>query len=176
MRTHMSRVRAALVVLLVGSGILFLVGSTIERNHRHHESGAAKSAETSGGETGSGTESGGEGTTPAKTHAESSSGEAGAKLLGVNTESVALSVIAVVASFLLAGAIWLWPSNLVFLAVAVFALVFAAGDARELVHQLDDSNGGLAAVAGLLLFVHLAITALAASRLPRRVRAQPSPS
>ncbi len=173
MRTHLPRLRAALVLLLVGSGILFLIGSTIERNHRHHESATAKSAETSGGETGSG----GEGTNPAEKHVATSSGEAGAKLLGVNTESVALSVVAVAVSFLLAAAIWLWPSTLVFLAVAVFALVFAAGDARELVHQLDDSNGGLAAVAGLLLFLHLAITALAASRLSRRVRERcPLPS
>jgi hypothetical protein len=162
-------------LLLVGTGILFLIGSTIERNHRHHESAAAKSAETSGGETGSG--SGGEGRNPAEKHVTAGSGEAGAKLLGVNTESVALSVVAVVVSFLLAAAIWLWPSSLVFLAVAVFALVFAAGDARELVHQLDDSNGGLAAVAGLLLFLHLGITALAASRLSPRVRERcPLPS
>jgi hypothetical protein len=160
-------------LLLVGSGILFLVGSTIERNHRHHESAAAKSAETSGG----GTASGSEGTNAVEKHVASSSREAGAKLLGVNTESVALSIVAVVVSFLLAAAIWLWPSSLVFLAVAVFALVFAAGDARELVHQLDDSNGGLAAVAGLLLFLHLGITALAASRLSRRARERcPLPS
>ena len=167
MRTHLFRLRAALALLLVGSGILFLVGSTIERNHRHHESSAAKSAETSGGESGSGTEK----------HVASGSGEAGVKLLGVNTESLALSVVAVVTSFLLAAVIWLWPSNLVFLAVAIFALVFAAGDARELVHQLDDSNGGLAAVAGLLLFLHLGIAALVASRLSRRVRERsPLPS
>jgi hypothetical protein len=155
-----------LALLLVSSGILFLIGSTIERNHRHHESAVAKSAETSGG----GSESGGEGTNAAEKHVAPSSGEAGAKLLGVNTESVALSIVAVVVSFLLAAAIWLWPSNLVFFAVAVFALLFAAGDARELVHQLDDSNDGLAAVAGLLLFLHLGITALAASRLSRGVR------
>ena len=65
---------------------------------------------------------------------------------------------------------------LVFLAVALFALVFSAGDARELVHQLDDSNGGLATVAGVLLFLHLGIAALAASRLPRRGRERPLPS
>lgn len=168
MRTHLARLRAALVLLLVGSGILFLIGSTIERNHRHHETTSTKSAETSGGETGSG--GGGEVTHPAETHAATSSGEAGAKLLGVNTESVALSVVAVVVSFLFAGAVWLWPSNLVFLAVAGFGLVFAAGDARELIHQLHDSNSGLAAVAGFLLFLHLGIAALAASRLSRRVR------
>lgn len=164
MRTHFLRVPAALGVLLVGSAILFLVGSTIERNHRHHESGATKSAQTASGETGS------EGTNATEKHVTSSSGEAGATLLGVNTESLGLSIVAVVVSLLLAGAIWLWPSSLVFVAVAIFGLVFAAGDARELVHQLNDSNGGLAAVAGLLLFLHLGIAALAASRLSRRAR------
>ena len=171
MGTHLPRLRAALALLLVGSGILFLIGSTIERNHRHHESATAKSAETSGGETGSG--SGGEGTNPAETHVTTSSGEAGATLLGINTESVALSVVAVVASFLLAAAIWLLPSNLVLLAVAAFALVFAAGDARELVHQLNDSNHGLAAVAGLLVVLHLGIAALSASPVASSMRAAP---
>ncbi len=166
MRTHLLRVPAALGVLLVGSAILFLIGSTIERNHRHHESVAAKSAENSGGETGTGSE----GKNATEKHVASSSGEAGATLLGVNTESLGLSIVAVVVSLLLAGALWLWPSSLVFVAVAIFGLAFAAGDARELVHQLNDSNAGLAAVAGLLLFLHLGITALAASRLSRRAR------
>ena len=35
MRTHFTRLRAALVLLLVGSGLLFAIGSTIER-HQHH--------------------------------------------------------------------------------------------------------------------------------------------
>jgi hypothetical protein len=52
--------------------------------------------------------------------------------------------------------------------VAVFGLVFAAGDGRELAHQLDDSNSGLAAVAALLLVLHLAVAALAAAAIPRR--------
>jgi hypothetical protein len=67
------------------------------------------------------------------------------KLLGVNTESLALTIVAVVASFLLAVAVWLgrWP-RVTMLAVAAFGLVFAAGDARELVHQLNESNVSLA--------------------------------
>jgi hypothetical protein len=52
--------------------------------------------------------------------------------------------------------------------LAVFGLVFAAGDGRELAHQLDDSNSGLAAVAALLLVLHLAVAALAAAAIPRR--------
>jgi hypothetical protein len=42
-----------------------------------------------------------------------------------------------------------------------FGLVFAAGDARELVHQLDDSNSGLAAVAALLIVLHLGVALVA---------------
>ena len=43
------------------------------------------------------------------------------------------------------------------LAVLVLGLVFTAGDARELVHQLDESNGGLATVAAVLIALHLAV-------------------
>src|SRR5262249_17843790 len=96
-------------------------------------------------------------------------GETGATILGVNTESVALTVIAVIASLVLAHAVWLgrWP-RLVLLCVAGFGLVFAAGDGRELVHQLDESNAGLAAIAVILIGLHLAVGVLAAFLSPRR--------
>jgi hypothetical protein len=70
-------------------------------------------------------------------HAAESHGEAGVTILGVDTESLALSVLAVVASLVLAFAVWFrrWTRP-VPLAVAGFGLVFAAGDIRELVHQL----------------------------------------
>ena len=109
MRTHLTHLRAALVLLLVGSGLLFAIGSTIER-HQHH---AEPSAVTSHpGESGHSRETGGEnGTGESTTHSEQSHGESGVKLLGVNTESLALTIVAVVASFLLAVAVWLgrWP-------------------------------------------------------------------
>jgi hypothetical protein len=164
MRTQLTRLRAALVLLLVGSGLLFAIGSTIERHQQHKEPAASKPAGESGGESGGETSSG----ENAK-HVEKSHGEAGAKLLGVNTESVALTVIAVVASLLLALAVWLgrWP-RLVLLCVSGFGLVFAAGDGRELVHQLDESNAGLATIAAILIGLHLAVTVLAATLFPRR--------
>jgi ascorbate-specific PTS system EIIC-type component UlaA len=154
MRTHLTRLRAALVLLLVGSGLLFLIGSTIER-HQHHRQQPA-TAETSSGESGA-------------EHAAESDGEAGVTILGVDTESLALSVLAVVASLVLACAVWFgrW-TRLVLLAVAGFGLVFAAGDIRELVHQLNESNAGLAAIAAVLTGLHLMVTALAASLFPRR--------
>ena len=164
MRTQLTRLRAVLVLLLVGSGLLFAIGSTIERHQHHNEPAAAnKPAGESGGESGGETSSG-----ERTKHAEKSHGEAGATILGVNTESVALTVIAVVASLLLALAVWLgrWP-RLVLLCVAGFGLVFAAGDGRELVHQLDESNAGLAAIAAILIGLHLAVTVLAAALFPR---------
>jgi hypothetical protein len=174
LRTHLTRLRGALVVLLVGSACLFAVGSTIERNHGHHESSTAKSTEVSGKEGGgeTGAESAGESSKPSADH---HTGEAGSRILGVDTESVGLSVAAFAASLLLAGAIWLLPSTLVLFTIVGFGLVFAAGDGRELVHQLDESNNGLAAVAALLVAVHLAICALAATLLPRRSRPSGSP-
>jgi hypothetical protein len=178
MRTHRNLLRGGLVALLIGSAILFLIGSTIERNHRHHDSPAATSTEVSGGETaksgesGETGETGGESSKPIETHAEASHGEAGAKILGINPESLALSIVAVVLSVLLAFAVWLgrW-SRLVLLAVIGFGLVFAAGDARELVHQLDESNNGLATVAAILIVLHLGVAALAAALLWSRPRA-----
>ncbi len=169
MRTHRTLVQGGLAMLLVGSAILFLIGSTIERDHRQHETTAATSSEVSGGETSTDGETGGEGSKPSESHTEPVSGEAGAKILGVNTESLALSIVAVVLSFLLAGMIWLggWP-RLVLLAVLGFGLVFAAGDGRELVHQLDESNTGLASVAAILLVLHLAVAGLAAFLLRPR--------
>lgn len=154
MRTHLTRLRAALVLLLVGSGLLFLIGSTVER-HQHRAAHPA-TAETSSGESGD-------------KHAAESHGEAGVTILGVDTESLALSVLAVVASLGLAFMVWLgrW-TRLVLLGVAAFGLVFAAGDIRELVHQLNESNAGLATIAAILIGLHLALTALAVVLFPRR--------
>lgn len=165
MRTQLTRLRVALVLLLVGSGLLFAIGSTIERHQHHNEHPAAvKSGGESSGESGGETSSG-----ESTKHMEKSHGETGATILGVNTESVALTVIAVIASLLLALAVWLgrWP-RLVLPCVAGFGLVFAAGDGRELVHQLDESNAGLAAIAAILIGLHLAVAVLAALLFPRR--------
>jgi hypothetical protein len=169
MRTHFTRLRAALVLLLVGSGLLFAIGSTIERHQHHNEQPAATAGNGESGESGG--ESGSEGSTG---HVEKSHGEAGVKILGVNTESLALTVVAVVASLLLALAVWLGrrPRPLLLLVVG-FGLVFAAGDGRELVHQLDESNAGIAAIAAILIGLHLAVAALAATLFVRSADADP---
>jgi hypothetical protein len=169
MRTQLTRLRTALVLLLVGSGLLFAIGSTIERHQNQNEQPAATAGNGESGESGG--ESGSEGGTE---HVEKS-GEAGVKILGIDTESVALTVVAVVASLLLALAVWLrqWP-RLTLLLVVGFGLVFAAGDGRELVHQLDESNAGIAVIAAILIALHLAVAALAATLFLRRADADPS--
>jgi len=53
----LTRLRAAIALLLVGSGLLFAIGSTIER-HQHHAEHPATAAHAPG-ENGQGGESGG---------------------------------------------------------------------------------------------------------------------
>jgi len=78
---------------------------------------------------------------------------------------------------LLGAAVWLRASGRVLLAgVAGFGLVFAAGDGRELVHQLNESNGGLAAIAIVLLALHLTIAVLAAVLVARTMRPGSAPA
>ncbi len=172
MRTQLTRLRAALVLLLVGSGLLFAIGSTIERGQHQHEQPAATAGNAESGESsaeGESSEPGGE------SDAEGGSGqlershrEAGVEILGVDTESVALTIAAVVASLLLAVAVWLrpWPRS-VMLLVAGFGLVFAAADGRELVHQLDEPDAGIAAIAAVLVGLHVTVAALATVLLLR---------
>ncbi|HXL42568.1 MAG TPA: hypothetical protein VN960_00760 [Gaiellaceae bacterium] len=90
MRTHLTRLRATLALLLVGSGLLFAIGSTIERRQHHAQqptaaanaSGESEQSGESGGESG---ESSGEGAT----HVEQSDGEGGVKVLGTSSVAVA---------------------------------------------------------------------------------------
>jgi hypothetical protein len=166
-RTHLTRLRATLVLVLVGSGLLFAIGSTIERYQHHAEQPTAVANASS--ESGQSGESGGESSGEGSTHVEKSQGESGVKILGVNTESLALTILAVIASVALGVAVWLrrWQ-RLTLLCVAGFGLVFAAGDARELVHQLDESNAGLALIAAVLIGLHLAVAVLAAALFARQ--------
>jgi hypothetical protein len=151
--------RALLAGLLVVSAVLCAVGSTVERHQHHDESPAATHAE--GLEESSG-ESSVEGDTATDTP-----GESGVKVLGVNTESVGLEIAAVVASLALAAAALFLRRPLVWLVVVVFGVVFAVGDGPELAH-INESNAGIAAIAAVLVALHLAIAGIAVVLLARR--------
>ena len=86
--------------------------------------------------------------------AAESSGE---ELAGVDLESTSLIVLAVLAGLVLsaAAATELGRSRAFLLAVVVIALAWAVLDVRELLHQLDESRGGIAAIALAVAVLHL---------------------
>lgn len=50
-------------------------------------------------------------------------------------------------------------------AAAVFGIAFAAGDTRELVHQIQESRTTVAVIAGILIALHLAAATAAGAAL-----------
>jgi uncharacterized membrane protein len=75
---------------------------------------------------------------------------------------VQFGIAAVLASLALAG--WQRPHHTGLLAlVAVVMLAFGALDAREVAHQMDVDNNGLAVLAALVAVLHLVAAAVAAT-------------
>jgi hypothetical protein len=142
----MSRLRWALVALLVASTALFTVGVVAERSHPE----------------------------PTSTHVEAAheEGEAGERpeqvepdetLFGIDLESTPLIVLAVIVGLALAALVatqfGMRPGVLA--AIAVVALAWAVLDVREIAHQLDESNTGIALVALAAAVLHATAAALA---------------
>lgn len=71
-------------------------------------------------------------------------------------------VLAAGLSLALALGVWLRPTwALLLVAVVVVMVAFAALDVREVFHQLDDDDGGLALLAGVVAVLHLAAATVA---------------
>jgi hypothetical protein len=61
-------------------------------------------------------------------------------------------------------AVWLRPESGLLLAIVSAAMVvFAALDVREVVHQIDEDNGGLAVLAAVVAALHFAAAGVALS-------------
>lgn len=160
MNRSRNRLLLLVSVLLVVSAGLFAVGSGIEHGQtnenqpeatvHHSESSSETSQESSHG-------------TEAPTHVHRSS----EKIAGIDPESWPVVALATAASLLLGGAVYRRRSTRWLLAAAVFGLLFAAGDVRELVHQLDESRTALAVIAGVLIALHVLVAAVAAAGLSR---------
>lgn len=148
--------RRLLVTLIVLSTVAFATGALLERSSRE------PAAEGTGTETTAHEEGG---------QAVESTGETGRgeeTLFGIGPESPAVIVFAIVVSLLLAGGCWFRPDWRWLLVVTAFAMaVFAVVDLREVIHQLDESNTGLAVVAGAVAILHGA-SAVTAVILRRR--------
>lgn len=103
--------------------------------------------------------------------------DSGETLLGISTESTGLVALAVLASLVLAGGLWLRGARRELLAAALLVgLVFAAFDVREALHQADLSQHGLLAIAIVVAGLHLAVVLVAARALatagPAVIRAE----
>ena len=165
--------RVLLVGLIVAATAAFVVGTAIERNSSgesaHHETAAGAPA---AGETGA--ESPGEhaqeGATAERTPATK---EAHAELrpLGIDVEAWPFVALAAAVSLALAAAAWLRPHHAPLLGlVAAAMLVFAALDVREVLHQADIDNTGLAIPAAVIAALHLAAAGVAGAMASRAWR------
>lgn len=159
---HLSQNRLPLLValLLVTSAALFAVGTVIEHSQRatHRDEAAVSSPTDSGGETS------GETTNESAAHAAASTETHSEKIAGIDPESWPLVGLAIAASLVVAGGVYRRRGRW-FVAAAVFGVVFAAADTRELVHQIQESRTTVAVIAGILIGLHLAASAASGAAL-----------
>jgi hypothetical protein len=170
MQRHRTRPPLVAAALLVAATILFVVGTTIERSQATSaELQEASPVEQSAGEAVEHREAEETETKASPTgeagEEQASEGEAGEELLGINPESAGLTAIVALLSLVLAGLLVARPSRGLLVAVAVVGLVFAALDAREAVHQANESNGGLLVLAALTGLLHLGVAVAATAGL-----------
>jgi hypothetical protein len=152
--------RVLLIALLVAATAAFVVGVSIERSQgeTHVEPASAvegAGAHEEGGESGEAAQA----EESAGAHDDESNGET---VLGIDYEAVPFVAVAAAFSLALAVAVWLRPeSKPLLVLIAVTMIAFAAFDVREVVHQLDEDNGGLALLAGVVAALHLGVAAAA---------------
>lgn len=150
--------RTTLALLLVASAVLFAIGTTLERNQEdtHPEPAAtAESEEHAEGEEGEA----GEEQAASEGAAEEESSE---EILGIDIESPFFVALGVATSLALAAGVWLLRRRELLLVAGLFAVAFTVLDVRELLHQLDESNEGIALLVILIALLHAAAVAAAA--------------
>lgn len=155
--------RVAIAILLVGSAVLFVVGTRLERSAESREHRAT--TEVANPESDESAE---------QREAESADRESGGeRLFGINPDSAPAVAAGAAVSLLLALAIWLWRTRLLLGAVALLGLAFAGLDLREVAHQVDKSRTSLIVIAALLAVMHLGVSVLAAVGFRSRPRKAP---
>ena len=182
MNWSQNRLALLVALLLVGSAALYAVGTAIEHHKRaaHQEHTAAispapKSSETAtekkAKDENSGTSTGETTTEPADTTTTTSAESGGEthseKIAGIDPESWPLVGAAIAASLLLAAGVY-WRRGRWLAAAVAFPILFAAGDIREVVHQIQESRTTVATIAGILLALHLLTAAAAAYAIRQR--------
>lgn len=162
---ELAQPRWLLSSLLIAGAALFAIGVAAERNATDSHTGTTtETAHTEGttqeesvGEETPQTE---ESATEESGHTESSS----ETVFGVNLESTALVIVAAIASVALAALTWRWNVRPLLLATATFAAVFAIFDIAELVHQVQESRTGIAALVAIIAALHTGAALVAQQR------------
>ena len=144
------RLRWLLSALLVAATVLFAIGVAGERaQHDHHDEDTAHV----------------EGESEEHQSEAAAAGEHGEeRTLGVDRESNAIVLPAVVVSLVLAVLVWFRRDLWLLWTVVAVALAFAVFDVAEVVHQLKESRNVLALVAAIVALVHLAASWVAEVR------------
>jgi len=143
------RLRRLAAVLFVVTAGLFVIGINAEGDSEATEAEEAEEGEE-GEEGEAGHDEEGEEGEPG--HDE----EGEEKVLGVDVESPATVALAVIVSIALGVGLWLSNRRWLALVATAVALAFAVFDIAEVVHQLDESDTGLAVLAGVIAFGHVA--------------------
>lgn len=166
MWSDFGRLRAALVGLLVGTAILFIVGIALEQGQRAspgtqgaevaEPASSSEAGESSGhSEAGEGAEGQGQ----AQGHSETSKASE-ERLLGIDYEAPLFIAFAVITPLVLAGLIFLRPTRWVLGLAGLFGLAFAALDTLEVWHQLNEGQALIALIAVVLVFGHLLVAGI----------------
>ena len=150
---------AVATCLLLGAG-LFAVGTALERSGDGHQEPGIESPNEESGEG----------------HAEDVPSQEQAigseeRIFGIDRESGPLVALGIAISVVLAVSVVLTRSAAALGIAVAFAVTFAAFDLAEVVHQLDESRGGLAALAALIAVLHVGAVAAGAIALTRERRA-----
>lgn len=94
------------------------------------------------------------------------------EVFGMKRESVPFIVAGVVISLALAGLVWIRLDRRLLWTVAGFAVLFAALDAAEFFHQLDERRTAIAVIAAVVALLHAAAALVAETCATN----QPAPS
>ena len=171
MNVGVLRARWLLSALLLAAAALFAIGVSAERNNEDHHDEPATAVESGeagdhdeAAEAGERAEAGEEGAHAEETAAERAEQGDEEQVLGVNLESVPLVIAAVIASTVLAVAVWFRTDRWLLWTVAGFAAVFTVFDVAELVHQFDENQTSIAIIVACVGVLHAAATVVAGFR------------
>ena len=150
-RSVTRRIRQTAAALLVVCAALFTAGVAAEDDTHAASTENAETPDEAHDE-------GAEGPHPESGHDESDEDEG---ILGIDVESRGAVALAVAVSVALAVGLWIREERWLAVTAGVVAAVFVVFDVVEVAHQVDESQTGLAVLAGVIAAGHLSVAVAA---------------